>query len=128
MILRPPRSTRTDTLFPYTTRFRSDYTRRVIASFADRVIAVHLTASKPSAISFVASYAPPPESDSLTADPSGQLSFAGTTSNHEGVAGKVGYKGLIKIVTKGGPVSAAADELTVTGADEVTKTNPTTPN
>src|SRR3546814_1067673 len=24
MILRPPRSTRTDTLFPYTTRFRSD--------------------------------------------------------------------------------------------------------
>src|SRR3546814_1935587 len=82
MILRPPRSTRTDTLFPYTTRFRSDYTRRVIASFADRVIAVHLTASKPSAISFVASYAPPHESDSLTAEPSGQLSFAGTTSNH----------------------------------------------
>src|SRR3546814_1677065 len=25
MILRPPRSTRTDTLFPYTTRFRSIY-------------------------------------------------------------------------------------------------------
>src|SRR3546814_6229433 len=25
MILRPPRSTRTDTLFPYTTLFRSDY-------------------------------------------------------------------------------------------------------
>src|SRR3546814_7601973 len=26
MIRRPPRSTRTDTLFPYTTRFRSDFT------------------------------------------------------------------------------------------------------
>src|SRR3546814_7310548 len=25
MIRRPPRSTRTDTLFPYTTRFRSEY-------------------------------------------------------------------------------------------------------
>src|SRR3546814_18147118 len=120
MILRPPRSTRTDTLFPYTTRFRSDYTRRVIASFADRVIAVHLTASKPSAISFVASYAPPHESDSLTAEPSGQLSFAGTTSNHEGVAGKVRYKGLIKIVPNGAAVSAAADALTVPAADEVT--------
>src|SRR3546814_7663361 len=28
MIRRPPRSTRTDTLFPYTTRFRSDHVRR----------------------------------------------------------------------------------------------------
>src|SRR3546814_4614011 len=27
MILRPPRSTRTDTLFPYTTLFRSDHAR-----------------------------------------------------------------------------------------------------
>src|SRR3546814_4460213 len=27
MIRRPPRSTRTDTLFPYTTRFRSDHLR-----------------------------------------------------------------------------------------------------
>src|SRR3546814_7911241 len=29
MILRPPRSTRTDTLFPYTTLFRSDGTRDI---------------------------------------------------------------------------------------------------
>src|SRR3546814_16221517 len=28
MIRRPPRSTRTDTLFPYTTLFRSDFSRR----------------------------------------------------------------------------------------------------
>src|SRR3546814_9955319 len=28
---RPPRSTRTDTLFPYTTRFRSDVVRREVA-------------------------------------------------------------------------------------------------
>src|SRR3546814_5747773 len=32
MIRRPPRSTRTDTLFPYTTLFRSD--RRVVAARA----------------------------------------------------------------------------------------------
>src|SRR3546814_7668132 len=30
MIRRPPRSTRTDTLFPYTTLFRSTYTRRIV--------------------------------------------------------------------------------------------------
>src|SRR3546814_18265337 len=30
MIRRPPRSTRTDTLFPYTTLFRSEATRRFV--------------------------------------------------------------------------------------------------
>src|SRR3546814_18123838 len=32
MIRRPPRSTRTDTLFPYTTLFRSHHERRVVQS------------------------------------------------------------------------------------------------
>src|SRR3546814_9385439 len=35
MIRRPPRSTRTDTLFPYTTLFRSIFTEVVIAPVAD---------------------------------------------------------------------------------------------
>src|SRR3546814_1509594 len=34
MIRRPPRSTRTDTLFPYTTRFRSEEDRRAARLFA----------------------------------------------------------------------------------------------
>src|SRR3546814_4763932 len=33
MILRPPRSTRTDTLFPYTTLFRSGLTGRTVQGF-----------------------------------------------------------------------------------------------
>src|SRR3546814_804565 len=33
MIRRPPRSTRTDTLFPYTTLFRSKYLARAIAKY-----------------------------------------------------------------------------------------------
>src|SRR3546814_2926515 len=32
MIRRPPRSTRTDTLFPYTTLFRSDLVRRLVGA------------------------------------------------------------------------------------------------
>src|SRR3546814_19834680 len=32
MILRPPRSTRTDTLFPYTTLFRSSGTSTIVAT------------------------------------------------------------------------------------------------
>src|SRR3546814_1285251 len=36
MIRRPPRSTRTDTLFPYTTLFRSEMTRKAVgADFFD---------------------------------------------------------------------------------------------
>src|SRR3546814_3848591 len=34
MIRRPPRSTRTDTLFPYTTLFRSDRCREILAPMA----------------------------------------------------------------------------------------------
>src|SRR3546814_2875701 len=33
MIRRPPRSTRTDTLFPYTTLFRSELTGRIVVSY-----------------------------------------------------------------------------------------------
>lgn len=96
-----------------------DYTRRVIASFPDRVIAVHLTASQPAALSFVASYAPPHEDDSITAEKD-RLHFTGTTSDHEGVKGLVRYEGIVKIVPKGGTLTAAANTLTVAGADEVT--------
>src|SRR3546814_14655859 len=39
MIRRPPRSTRTDTLFPYTTLFRSDYQKR----FPDIIRVVYAT-------------------------------------------------------------------------------------
>src|SRR3546814_10495335 len=35
MIRRPPRSTRTDTLFPYATLFRSDADRRLVAEALD---------------------------------------------------------------------------------------------
>src|SRR3546814_19111177 len=40
MIRRPPRSTRTDTLFPYTTLFRSiqNYGTHVTGEFADRMM------------------------------------------------------------------------------------------
>src|SRR3546814_11804830 len=38
MIRRPPRSTRTDTLFPYTTLFRSDYMVVVVRELIDAFI------------------------------------------------------------------------------------------
>src|SRR3546814_12418858 len=41
MIRRPPRSTRTDTLFPYTTLFRSAPVRRLVEWVADYYLAPH---------------------------------------------------------------------------------------
>src|SRR3546814_18513771 len=41
MIRRPPRSTRTDTLFPYTTLFRSGRDQRIAAEAEDHAGGVH---------------------------------------------------------------------------------------
>src|SRR3546814_14108993 len=38
MIRRPPRSTRTDTLFPYTTRFRSKRYRCILTNIEERTL------------------------------------------------------------------------------------------
>src|SRR3546814_12051966 len=40
MIRRPPRSTRTDTLFPYTTRFRSERTTPALGFDHDMAVAI----------------------------------------------------------------------------------------
>src|SRR3546814_4649395 len=49
MIRRPPRSTRTDTLFPYTTLFRSARHRRRIVVAGQDVVADALQAQQPAA-------------------------------------------------------------------------------
>src|SRR3546814_18983229 len=55
MIRRPPRSTRTDTLFPYPTLFRSDLLRRdATALRADVVLVAHHGSSDSSDPGFVA--------------------------------------------------------------------------
>src|SRR3546814_5862505 len=41
MIRRPPRSTRTDTLFPYTTLFRSDAIRAQVPGYRPLIVGVH---------------------------------------------------------------------------------------
>src|SRR3546814_18122302 len=53
MIRRPPRSTRTDTLFPYTTLFRSDYAVGVSLRLPRLVVSSHGIAAQP-----LASHAP----------------------------------------------------------------------
>src|SRR3546814_16694866 len=53
MIRRPPRSTRTDTLFPYTTLFRSTYACRAVVGVASNRLSGHAIANAVDISAFV---------------------------------------------------------------------------
>ena len=95
------------------------YTREVLASFPDRVIVVQLTASKPGAISFSASYATQHTQPTIKTA-ANELTIGGTTSDHEGVKGVVKFKGITRIKTQGGNLSSNDTTLTVKGANSAT--------
>jgi len=96
------------------------YTREVLASFPDRVIIVQLTASKPGQLSFTASFSTPQTGATIQITPARELTLAGTTSDHEGVKGLVKFKGIAKIKTQGGSLTANDTTLTVKGASTAT--------
>lgn len=96
------------------------YTREALASFPDRVIAVRLTASKPGSLFFTAFYTTPHKTAKIVASPTGEISIAGITSDHEGVTGMVKYKNISRFKLEGGKMSATDSTLTVKGANAVT--------
>jgi alpha-L-fucosidase 2 len=96
------------------------YTREVLASLPDRVIAINLTANKPRSISFTAYYSTPLPKAVIKTPVPNQLSFSGTTVDHEGVKGMIRYKGIIQMNNRGGIVSSTDTSLTVNNADAVT--------
>ncbi|MEO7768483.1 MAG: glycoside hydrolase family 95 protein, partial [Ferruginibacter sp.] len=96
------------------------YTREVLASLPDRVVVLHLTASKPKSISFTALYAAGMPGELITTNPAQQLTFAGTTIDHEGVKGMVKYKGIVQIVPRRGATSLTDTSVIISNADEVT--------
>lgn len=96
------------------------YTREAIASFPDRVIAVRLTASKPGAISFVASYTTPHRHAKVATTTTKDLTIEGLTSDHEGVKGMIRYKGITRFRNEGGTVTAGDSTVTIKGANAVT--------
>jgi alpha-L-fucosidase 2 len=95
------------------------YTREVLASFPDRVIVMHLTASKPKSISFTAFYTTP-QPNAMVKATGNQLIISGTTMDHEGVTGMVKYKGISQFKTEGGSKTSTDTSVTVTNADAVT--------
>ena len=96
------------------------YTREVLASIPDRVILIHLTASKPQSLSFTAYYTTPFRNVDRKANPGNQLTISGTTMDHEGVKGMIKYKGIAQIKTAGGAYSSTDTSITVKNASEAT--------
>jgi alpha-L-fucosidase 2 len=96
------------------------YTREVLASFPDRVIVIHLTASKPGRLSFTAFYSTPQPKAEIRVTPAKQLTISGTTIDHEGVKGMVKYKGIAQIKIQGGSLSSTDTSLNVKDANMAT--------
>ncbi|WP_288424982.1 glycoside hydrolase family 95 protein [uncultured Spirosoma sp.] len=96
------------------------YTREVIASLPNNVLAVQLSADKPGKLSFVTSFTSLHPNAVINTTNRNELMLAGTTADHEGVPGKVTFKSLARIKTKGGTVSANGMTLVVDGATTAT--------
>lgn len=96
------------------------YTREVLASFPDRVIVVRLTASKPGSLSFNAFYSTPQPNAEMKTTSSNELTITGTTIDHEGVKGKVKFKGIARFKLDGGTLSSNDTALIIKNANAVT--------
>jgi alpha-L-fucosidase 2 len=95
------------------------FKREVFTSFADQVTIVRITADKPGKINFSTSMDRPAKVDINTTGKD-QLSMTGTTSDHEGITGKLKFHTIVKVVPEGGNVSSGDVSLTVTNANAAT--------
>ncbi len=96
------------------------YTREVLASLPDRVIVIRLNASRPRGLSFSASYSTPQPKAVIQTSSTKELTIAGTTIDHEGVEGKVRFKGITRIKLEGGTLSSNDTSLVVKDANTAT--------
>lgn len=96
------------------------YTRETVASLPDRIVAMRITASKPRSISFTAFYSVLQPNAHVKTNSSKQLTFSGTTIDHETVPGKVKYKGIVQFKQAGGNYTVSDTSVTVNNADTVT--------
>ena len=94
-----------------------NYKREYIASFDGNVIAIRLTANRKGAITCNASLTSP-HADVAIDSEGDEVTLSGTTSNHEGLKGKVTFTGRLTAVAKGGHTTSRDGVLCITGADE----------
>lgn len=95
------------------------YKREAFTSFPDGVVVLRLTASKPKSISLIAAFSSPQLNATIQTTPPKQLTISGRTSDHEGVEGKILFKGITSIKPEGGSLLSNDTSLIVKNADAV---------
>jgi alpha-L-fucosidase 2 len=96
------------------------YSREVVASIPDRLIIIHLTASRSAGLTFSAFYRPLLPGAVRTTGLPNRLQLLGTTMDHEGVKGAIRYKAIAAIKTEGGTISGTDTAISVKGATAAT--------
>ena len=94
------------------------YKREVFSSFADNVIMVRLTASKPHSLSFTAAFRSPLDNKMSTWKKRLLLTVKG--KDHEGVKGVVNAETQVEIKNEGGRLTVNSESLEVKNATAVT--------
>lgn len=95
------------------------YTREAFTSFPDRVMVIRLSADKPNSLSFNASFTSQHEKKEFKINGNNELSLWGTTSDHEGVEGKVEFNALARLKTEGGSINQEDNFLAIKNANSV---------
>ncbi|MCF2446903.1 glycoside hydrolase family 95 protein [Dyadobacter sp. CY345] len=95
------------------------YTRKVIASVPDQVIAIRLTADKPGKLSFTSFLNSPQKGKTIT-DKNGKLIFSGISGDREGIKGQVAFNAHVKVLNEGGEIISGDTSIVVDGANAVT--------
>lgn len=93
------------------------YRRETITSFADQVVTVRLTASKPGKITCNAFFTSPHQ-DVVIGTEKNCVSLSGVSSWHEGLKGKVQFEGRLEAKTKGGQTTYSDGVVSIEHADE----------
>jgi alpha-L-fucosidase 2 len=95
------------------------YTREVFTPYLEHVVAVRLTANKPGKISFTSKFSTV-QPHAVVHTEKNELIISGRTPDHEGVQGKLKFRGIAKIKAEGGTLSSTDSSLVVTGANAAT--------
>ncbi|MFB3387676.1 glycoside hydrolase N-terminal domain-containing protein [Flavobacterium sp. LAR06] len=95
------------------------YAREAFTSFPDRVLVIKLSADKPGKVSFTAAFTSEHKKQEISVNGNNELLLSGTTSDHEGIEGKVKFNALTKFKVKGGRVNTAGNSIEINGADSV---------
>ncbi|MDE6394897.1 MAG: glycoside hydrolase family 95 protein, partial [Duncaniella sp.] len=96
-----------------------DYRREAFTSFTDDVAVMRLTASKPGAVTFTASYTSPMKNYNVKREGK-TLVLTTYGGDHEGIPGSIVAETRLEIVPDGGRLTAAGDSVTLSGADAAT--------